>query len=227
MIIADSSIGMDSARTYTSVSMKGYSSSGTLFAFPELLTAADQAKSKQDVSDPEKISGEDSPAADAGTAKNDFDGIFNKMKAYATSGALEKKLQRDAMDRIRVECIQFLLYMLFGAKGCLDDVEMPQSEGKGGSAMVSTVTETYRYFHSESEETCFSTTGCVKTAEHIRYLIKELRSHVCIILIACEHYQKLDLVCRGYSEHVSHELVYIGIGIGIKRIGKCIAVYAE
>ena len=165
MIIADSSIGMDSARTYTSVSMKGYSSSGTLFAFPELLTAADQAKSKQDVSDPEKVSGEDSPAADAGTAKNDFDGIFNKMKAYATSGALEKKLQRDAMDRIRVECIQFLLYMLFGARGCRDDVEMPQSEGYGGSAMVSTVTETYRYFHSESEETCFSTTGCVKTAD--------------------------------------------------------------
>ena len=165
MVIENSSIGMESARTYTSVSMRGYSNSGTLFAFPELLDAADQAKTKQEVSDPKKLSDDTSSETDAETAKNDFDGIFNRMKAFATSDALEKKMQKDAMDRIRVECIQFLLYMLFGTRGCRDDVELPQSEGHGGNAIVSEVTETYRYFHSESEETCFSTTGCVRTAD--------------------------------------------------------------
>ena len=59
--------------------MRGYSSSGTLFAFPELLDAADQAKTKQEVSDPKKLSDDTSSETDAETAKNDFDGIRNEL----------------------------------------------------------------------------------------------------------------------------------------------------
>lgn len=149
MIIANSAIGMESARTYNSVSRSGYQKKGNLIAFPGLLDDACGTETRQDATQ---------------NAKEDFGGIFNKMKAFATSGRLEDKMRRDAMNRIRVECIQFLLYMLFGAKGQGDTVSAI-SGSEGGGQVLSSVSETYQYYHSESEETCFSTTGCVRTAD--------------------------------------------------------------
>ncbi len=164
MIIKDSSIGMESARTYTSVSAKSYKASGTLLAFPGILKDAYDTGGKQDVSKAKEEENESGTKADAQNAKNDFDSIFSKMRAFATSDALESKLQRDAMNRIRVECIQFLLYMLFGAKGHPDDVSAIQG-GDSGAPMISEVTESVQYFRSETEETCFSTNGKVVTAD--------------------------------------------------------------
>ncbi len=163
MIIKDSSIGMESARTYTSVSAKSYKASGTLLAFPGILDNAYDTAGKRDVSETESEE-DSSEKADARSAKDDFDNIFNKMRAFAMSDAYESKLQRDAMNRIRTECIQFLLYMLFGAKGHPDEYE-PVQGGSGGIPMVSEVTETVKYFRSETEETCFSTNGKVLTAD--------------------------------------------------------------
>ena len=154
---------MESARTYTSVSAKSYKASGTLLAFPGLLEDAYDTGKKQDVSKTGDAEKEASDKTDTGSAKNDFDSIFSKMRAFATSDAYESKLQRDAMDRIRVECIQFLLYMLFGAKGHPEEDAVIY--GTGGSPMVSEVTETVSYFRSETEETCFSTNGKVVTAD--------------------------------------------------------------
>ena len=165
MKIANSSIGLESARTYTSGSMKGSSASGTVFAFPDIMNAADQAKTKQDVSKPENESEDSSGHTQAENAKEDFDGIFSRMKALATSSAYESRLQKEAMERIRVECIQFLLYMLFGARGCTDEPVVTDTAQGGGVAAVSEMSETYRYYYSETEETCFSTTGTVVTTD--------------------------------------------------------------
>ena len=151
---------MESARTYTSVSMKGYKASGTLYAFPGLLDEAYQAKTKQDVSKSEE---EKSPGnTDAQNAKSDFDSIFNKMRAFATSSSLEEKMQRDAMNRIRVECIQYLMYLLFGvSRHPSEDTAL----ATGGSTMFTEVTQSYQSLYSESEETCFNTTGKVITED--------------------------------------------------------------
>ena len=138
---------MESARTYTSVSATRHQISGSIMAFAGILDEAYGNKEKQEVSN----------------SKSDFDSIFNKMRAFATSDAYESKLQRDAMNRIRVECIQFLLYMLFGVKGHTDDVSL--EGGSHGMPVVSEVNETVQYFHSETEETCFSTNGKVVTAD--------------------------------------------------------------
>ena len=156
---------MESARTYTSVSAKSYSASGTLLAFPGILANAFDAGDKQDVSKTEGSKDKEglSDKTDAEGAKNDFDSIFNKMRAFATSDSYESKLQRDAMNRIRVECIQFLLYMLFGVKGHPDGISA--AEGGHNTPVVSEVTETVQYFRSETEETCFSTNGKVVTAD--------------------------------------------------------------
>ncbi|MBR4573651.1 MAG: hypothetical protein IKO16_01960 [Lachnospiraceae bacterium] len=163
MIIKDSSIGMESARTYTSVSVRNYQASGSILAFPGILGDAYDTRSKQDVSKPEDSEKDPSAKEDAQNAKNDFDSIFNRMRAFATSEAYESKLQKDAMNRIRVECIQFLLYMLFGAKGHTD--ELSAAEGGGGIPVISEVTETRQYYRSETEETCFSTNGKVVTGD--------------------------------------------------------------
>ncbi len=163
MIIKDSSIGMESARTYTSVSVKSVKASGNLLAFPGILSDAYDTGKKQDVS---KTEDQEDPSSktDAQNAKDDFDSIFSKMRAFATSGAYESKLQKDAMDRIRVECIQFLLYMLFGAKGHPED-DLDITGSHGNIPVVSEVTETALYYHSETEETCFGTNGKVVTAD--------------------------------------------------------------
>ena len=153
---------MESARTYTSVSAASANISGTIMTFPGILDKAYGDNSKHEVSKTAEDDSKTSAKTDADLAKNDFDSIFSKMRAYATSSSYEEKLQRDAMDRIRVECIQFLLYMLFGAKGHLDE---DGGISLGGKGMVSEVTETYRYYRSETEETCFKTTGKVITED--------------------------------------------------------------
>ncbi len=172
MIIKDSSIGMESARTYTSVSATRHRFSGTIMAFPGILDDAYGNKGKQEVSKTEEEENDSSKGTDAENAKSDFDSIFNKMRAFATSEAYESKLQRDAMERIRVECIQFLLYMLFGSKMHPEDVSVTDSTSdtssaasSGGIPVVSEINETVQYFHCEMEETHFSTNGKVVTAD--------------------------------------------------------------
>ena len=156
---------MESARTYTSVSVKKVSASGTMLAFPGLLQDSFDTNGKRDVSETEKESSDSSEKTNTENAKSDFDNIFAKMRAFATSDAYEEKLQRDAMNRIRVECIQFLLYMLFGVKHSDDEGVQSITGSHEAVPIVSEVTESYQYFRSETEETCFSTNGKVVTAD--------------------------------------------------------------
>lgn len=156
---------MESARTYTSVTAKSYKASGAILAFPGMLDRAYGDNEKQDVSKTEETDNDSSKKTNAENAKNDFDDIFGKMRAFATSDSFESKLQRDAMDRIRTECIQFLLYWLFGAKGHPESISSLPAESSGSIPVVSEVTETFQYYRSETEETCFSTSGKVVTAD--------------------------------------------------------------
>ena len=70
LIIKDSSIGMESARTYTSVSAKSYKASGTLLAFPGVLDNAYDTTGKRDVSETESEE-DSSKRADERSAKDD------------------------------------------------------------------------------------------------------------------------------------------------------------
>ena len=160
MVIASSRIGMESARTYISVSRSCYHAGGSIFAFPGISDEGTKSGSEQEVLGSE----ESEETAVADNAKNDFDNIFNRMKAFATSDMFENKMRLDAMNRIRVECIQFLLYMLFGAKSHADDAVSLAGQTDGGQ-VVSAVSESYQYYHSETEDTSFTTAGCVKTAD--------------------------------------------------------------
>ncbi len=151
---------MDSARTYTSVSARSSSISGNLIAFPGILSDTFDAK-KPDVSKTEEEE-DASKETDAKNAKNEFGDIFAKMRAFASSDSYEAKLQRDAMNRIRVECIQFLLYMLFGGR---QHEGISVTGGSHGTPVFSEVTQTMQYYRSETEDTSFSTVGKVVTAD--------------------------------------------------------------
>lgn len=156
---------MESARTYTSVSAQKTGTSGSILAFPGILADTYGARGKHDVSQTEGDEEDLSDKADAQNARNDFDSIFSKMRAFAASDSYETKLQQDAMNRIRVECIQFLLYMLFGAANHHDGTGITASMGGGADTMVSEVTQTYQFCRSEAEETSFRGTGKVITGD--------------------------------------------------------------
>ena len=167
MIVTGSSIGMESVRTYTSVSREAVEkgkSDNYDSDFAELFHFNDNdGKSVQSEAEEAEKSGEEV------SAKKDFDDIFAGMKAFATSSAFADKLEKDAMDRIRAECIQYLLYLLFGSgKPDFSDEEIiSTSLGYGQSDGISTsdYSVNYSYYYSESEETVFSTTGYVETAD--------------------------------------------------------------
>ncbi|MCR5301115.1 MAG: hypothetical protein K6E49_01595 [Lachnospiraceae bacterium] len=162
MRIKDSSIGMESARTYTSVSAVSNTVSGSILSFPGVLGNAYGDGSKHDVSKTRGDEKDSSSRTDAQNAKGDFDSILGRMKAAAANSSYEEKLERDAMNRIRVECIQFLLFMLFGVKGHPDG---DRAVSLGGGGMITQISQTRQYYRSETEETCFKTTGKVITGD--------------------------------------------------------------
>ena len=168
MIIANSSIGMDSARTYTSVSRESRTiEGGIIIPFSQKLDSAsnDAGKISSDGEDKEKSStGLNNP-------KESFDDIYNRMKTFVTSGMYELKCEADAMDKVRSQCIQYLMYLLFGVRP--DAMELvpqknvePTNSGNSNPTnayLQTTVTSSSLY--AEQESTSFSTQGTVVTAD--------------------------------------------------------------
>ena len=165
MIVQSSSIGMESARTYSSVSMEAGTKGnlGNVKSFFEALSGSgDGLNEKKGVSTQDDETKE-VDKKELG-AKNDFDNIFNKMRAFATSSAFEEKMERDATEKIRVRCIQYLLMILFGRKEDYDEYENTTDSPLPIQSVGGDVT-TYSYLYSESEETSFSTQGTVVTSD--------------------------------------------------------------
>lgn len=170
MIIANSSIGMDSARNYTSVSSESkHLQIGIVTSFNQLIeNKADKAAVKNSSSK----SGADEESPGLSNARQSFDNIFERMRAFATSSSYEEKLERDAMTRIRTECLQFLMFILFGRKPDDDSLldfpgnsaDAPASEAAGQNIFYEQ-TESYTSFYAEQEETSFTTQGTVVTAD--------------------------------------------------------------
>lgn len=137
MIIKNSSIGMESARTYTSVSMEARKSnvSGKEITFLDTLKSTEET----------------------------FDDIFGRMKAYANSGALEKRMERDALEEIRAKCLRYLLMLLFGKTSASEDE--PVAVAGSGQRQAQVPVTTYVSYFGEEEETSFSTKGTVVTSD--------------------------------------------------------------
>lgn len=163
MIIKNSSIGMESVRTYTSVSQESkHIESGLVTSFNSKLAKIAQKEQSDEVS-PEPQN-----------AKQSFDNIFNQMKTDVTSGAYEKRLELSAINKIQSECIQYLMYLLLGIKPDCYNLVNATEKTPDNTAATSTsasapiylvTTESSYQMYAEQEDTSFSTTGTVVTAD--------------------------------------------------------------
>lgn len=173
MIVQSSSIGMDSARTYTSVSRDAVKTekSGNVLTFLGTLSnagvkPADEAKAVEKEAEDTKDAQNE--------LQNEYDEIFNKMRAAGSQIHVSDKTERDIMQKIRAQCIQFLINLLFGKTTSIDDESIEeelsddeQGLNTSGGLVVNfgVRSQSYYHYYAESEETSFSTTGKVVCAD--------------------------------------------------------------
>lgn len=153
MKIDSFAIGMESARSYTSVTRSSFVSSiltngiqkennGKTGSFNDMLNAKAEPETEQ---------------------------VYSAVTSRRSISSTEEKKSRES---ITSQCIQYLIYWLFEQiggkrKSSFDDYlnSMYMGSGGGGSYSVETLQTKASYEHSEMENTEFSTTGKVITAD--------------------------------------------------------------
>lgn len=161
MRVNSSTIGMESARSYSSVtrrtacvyvgsarSLKAGEGNGFLGGFLGMGDEAEDAKG----------------SSNAQTTLEDVSLHFRNLSN--TDRVTASSEEKDARENIRQHCMRFLMYLLFGDrhKPELDEI-WRGGTGSLPSANYQTYGVTNQYYHSESETTSFSTKGIVKTAD--------------------------------------------------------------
>jgi len=166
LIITGSSIGMESARSYTSVRMeaRNLNTSGEINSFLSSLRNSENAVSEEENQEDKEVS------KDATESLEEIRAKLNSIRANRLGSV--SKSETDAITRIKTQCIQYLLQWLFGTKVSKDNSlsDYPSTYVSGSTSFsngFTTVTETFANIHyfSETEETSFSTTGKVITAD--------------------------------------------------------------
>jgi hypothetical protein len=109
-----------------------------------------------------------------GSFKNSMDNLMKRFETMKTSRIVPNHFEESAMDRIRTECINFLLRLLFG--GPIDEkndnTNRWTEKYKSLSSSSDTIAlsglnlTTYEaHYYGEAEEVSYSTTGKVVTAD--------------------------------------------------------------
>lgn len=174
MRIGSSVIGMESARSYTSVTRKtvrqtilGQSMNGLLntsltdagstgeemSAFDEILNAKEEKN---------------------GTIQNELY-ERNNQSAIVSSQSIVTAQEKKSIEKIKEECVQYLIYLLFNGDAKSRFKEMMKeaynksapitTEPRQQTATLLTVQQTTTEYFKEHENTSFHTTGTVKTAD--------------------------------------------------------------
>ncbi len=157
--INSSTIGMESARRYSSVRKK--SSSFTSRTYAGFLEGKEGRLTFGGLS-----TGQEDKKTQKGNQK---DAMLDMQNKYSMSGIdrVSTRSEMDAYNRIRQECIRFLMNLFSGNKHNASRLAEVQNEASANSTSVTTtifsgsVSETYR----EEEYTSFQTTGSVVTAD--------------------------------------------------------------
>lgn len=179
MIIQSSTLGMESVRRYSSVSMdaanisvNGGTSGGFLDALklqgkrPE--TATEETDKTNDKSDNE---GETTTNDMTSSLKNSYDEMMERFKSMRTNKTSSERSMEETLNHIRVQCIHYLFMLLFhrditddsdNITNFSDYLKDASAEGSTGITMISlSTTQTNIHYHYESEETSFSVEGTV------------------------------------------------------------------
>lgn len=166
MRIDSSSIGMESARSFSSVKLKSAHSlrgrTGSLTAyegngFPGgFLGTGEEAKNRDE----------------SGNAQTTLEDITLHFRNLSNTGRVASSSEeKDARETIRQHCMRYLMYLLFGErhKEELDELWGDVGEQAVSFQTGSVVSQTYSMkkfvYHSETETTTFATDGIVRTAD--------------------------------------------------------------
>jgi len=192
LIITNSSIGMESARTYTSVSKDAYLRSRSVTTmsakdFMDSLNSTYQSIHEKKESDTkEEVEGKEKADNLSGNAEDSLEYLKGKFNEIATTkAASSSKLDEDLRSAIRYMCLNFLLMIILGKNGA-KEFNKKQSDFLGlsnfsdqemgftslnslssGNLEFTKITdsETYEHYEAEFEGTSFSATGVVKTSD--------------------------------------------------------------
>lgn len=180
MRIDSGTIGMESARSYTSVS--GRVSKFTITNGRQGLENGTSSLLgnlvKSDVEGEETQTTEEEPAE--GTLQTKLEEMRAQMKAYSASSIRDIDMEeaRKQMAEIRQQCLDFLMNILFPERRTIDAQNSTESEqAQEGTASttdnlisaigvnVKTFQYSRQYYYEETENTTFSTQGTVKCAD--------------------------------------------------------------
>lgn len=160
MRIDSSYVGMESKRNYASTRRdanfySAWNQNGDSMKFNANLF---QNNEEGDVS---KSKSETTSAGDR--LRDNSDSIMNKFKEMRTLASKEFKTDKDNQAKIKTDCMNYLLQILFGKKMKTEPFEGINLSSAGGNGSGGTYTESSYY--SESENVSFSTEGKVVTAD--------------------------------------------------------------
>lgn len=174
MIISASTVGMESVRNYSSLRMDAYGMTGGLNpVMPDNNITVNDSNSKRVSADGK------------GSFQSSMDNLMKRFEAMGTSRITHNHSEESVMNRIRTECIIYLLRLLFGPEtddGCdnpylnPDRTEAVSKQWDTGSRNVlskgfSNISGLLGYrqyeahYYAESEEVSYSTNGKVITAD--------------------------------------------------------------
>ncbi len=170
MVIGSSTIGMESARRYSSVRMEA----------SRMTTWSGLGQATRSTLGTNNVETEDEKTA-TGNQTNLFqDSMKNLMERFSQvkeSRGVDEKQERDAMMKIKAQCINYLIQILFGRKST-DPAKMVEESTKSGEEtqdIIASVNElgqtisvgqfTSMQYYSETEQTSFQTSGTVVTAD--------------------------------------------------------------
>lgn len=169
MRIDSSVVGMESTRSYTSVTARSARASSVRFTgglnsnrdslgslFGNLLSAGENMDQTEQT---EENEGNTANLEDISTH---FKNLSNSMRVS------ERRTPEDAVYTIRQQCVQFLMELFFRFRGeryGSDYWDAPSNNTSTAQPVYQMNVVTNQYYHMEQEHTTFSTTGMVKTAD--------------------------------------------------------------
>lgn len=165
LVIGSSMVGMESARRYSSVSMDAFSLStwnnAGLVNNQDIMSRGGTQEA-----------GKESTKSDTGAFQKSMDQLTKRFTDIQTSALTKTKQEKDSIMKIKAQCIDYLLQLLFGRKsmsaetsGSADSSLQNADVGNQQTQLVTGGSFSSFHFYEETEETSFSTEGKVVTAD--------------------------------------------------------------
>lgn len=159
MKIDSSTIGMESARSYASVTSRSLS-----FQTQTVMLGAAKEGTEKSFSDLLQ-----SENGEEGLGETNLS-LKDRSNAITVSRSISNVDEKKTIESIKMQCMQYLIYWLFGGRmrdSLKDQLSgmQPLQETAMGQTQYMSMQVSMSQYHAETEQTSFSTTGTVVTAD--------------------------------------------------------------